>query len=100
MRRTENKIKFKLNIWKQDAKKYYCESADLANAIAEGNVETQEIQRRMGHGYVLLIDALKGARLDQYDVQMIEHGILPHQESSVKPWAISDEQLYGDKKKD
>ena len=97
MSRVKNVVKPKLDFWKIDADKYYCEKADLEKAIIGSGREVNELKRLMGAGFSLLGSALIGERIDQYEVQLIEYAIMPVEAEPSQTWRITDEQLYGKK---
>lgn len=77
MARNKPQAKFKLDIWDQDPEGlYYCDPKMLAIIICQNQVDFEEICRLMGSSYHKLANALNGDSVDQWDVQMIEHGIL------------------------
>ena len=99
MKRTKHKIIPKLKFWKLDKDKYYCDASDLHSQIESCGREESDIQRLMGHGYHLISDAIRGERLSSYDVQMIEHGVMPDGEIEDRTIRLTDEEIYGKKEK-
>lgn len=74
-RRSKPTAKFKLSIWKQDGKLWYCKPMDLVAAAFYSKNDYDEMKRRMGEAFKYIGILLDGGRVDQWAVQMVEHGL-------------------------
>lgn len=82
-RRNPTPPPIRMPFWKKDGKLWYAERADLVTAIAKAERSEEDIKRIMGVGYIHLLDALDGKRIEGWSVVHIETGIRP--ESEIKP---------------
>jgi hypothetical protein len=64
-----------LPLWKQEGKLWYCERADLEEALKPFTED--HLKRRLGYGYHHLEKALEGGRLDKFAVGIVEWALSP-----------------------
>lgn len=77
MRRVStDKPKPELPIWIQDGKLYYTTREQIDDQLRLSGNSERLVRRLIGHGYHLIEDAKNGKRLNPYEVQMVEYGII------------------------
>jgi hypothetical protein len=67
----------RLNIWKQDGKLFFVDTAEFQKTLDCSPYSVTERDRKMGFGIRLIHDLLEGNRIDILAAALVEQGILP-----------------------
>ncbi len=69
-----------MGFWKRDGDLYYADPVDLEEAIERSGHSEDVLRRKLGAGYLELLEALNGKRLSGWTVSFLEYGLTPDSE--------------------
>lgn len=72
-RRRDADVKPFLPIWRKESRDvYYTTKNELNRVVSESNLSEADLKNKMGLGYDLLLKALDGQKMTDYEVRFIE----------------------------
>lgn len=72
-RRRDADVKPFLPIWRKESRDvYYTTKNELNRVVSESNLSEADLKNKMGQGYDLLLKALDGQKMTDYEVRFIE----------------------------
>ncbi|MBL7557628.1 MAG: hypothetical protein JNM24_17495 [Bdellovibrionaceae bacterium] len=72
-RRRDADVKPFLPIWRKESRDvYYTTQNELKKVVSESKLSESDLKNKMGQGYTLLLKALDGQKMTDYEVRFIE----------------------------